>query len=1206
MGSQSAIVKKVAGGLLALVGFLFGALLAVPWFINGNSYKGQVTAAILDATGRQASVDGDIVPSALPWPTVRLENVRLANRSGGSQTDMVQIAAIDLKLSLAALFTGRLQVEEIHLDRPQVLLEQTGEGANWEFFSPSSRPVQVVDDRRPQGPLPAQPGTHTPVAAPQHLAQDDGPLAALTLVAIHDGTLRYRRNGQDSVLDRLSLETGIESPHGPFKAEVEGTWHNGKTKVPLRLDASIGDLEGGKAAPLSLRFGLQKSDAAISFSGLLVGSTAGRAAHGELRVNARDTASLARHLGLKEAPATGPLTMRASTQINGDRLSLDDLTIDIGDSHVQGSLLWDRSSQPYQLSAKLALGSLDLDRWQQALKKDQQDAPPPETTPEAAPETTTTDAPSSAPLAQSTPFSLPIPSTYRGTIDLRIGALTWRQTVLRQGHLAITLDNKGAQIDELTMQLPGSSSVGMVGRLSPAPEQDGGMAIDLSAQAQSDDFRSVVRWLGGEVQDIPNSRLNRLQGAVTIGGTLREIAFRDAEVTLDTTTVRAAATVRPPLRADQRPAIGLTLAGTSLNLDAYRGTAPPAKPVAPAEQTPVSPVDQMETAPVGSPAVSSDLWRWLRGWDANLRFGMDSLTWHDLSYKGLHAEATLQDGQLVLHDAGVRDAAGGSLQIQGGLDVTHEPTLKDLRYTLATPTPQRTGRAMGLSALSGFGNSDPLTIDGHLSGPLSGEQASSHGLTMGMTARLGTAVAFDLKGSVRSPLQAWSFQGSVDLRASEANRLIALWDDEALRQPARGPLELKGQLGNAAGKTALHDLSASMGRNHLQGTIDADWISGPRPRLVANLRGDRLDFRPQGDSAPVAPAGTTARKPAKRADVVSGVQVAEAGSGGVLSDAPTLVQVAALPAGRWSTEPLDRSPWQAVDAELTLKAAFLAFAGVEIDDADLAASLQDGVLTLSRLKGGLYGGPMDGSGSFNVRSDLPKASLTLTAQKMQIDRLLKAVSGTAAASGQGNLTVTLAAHGISEAALINSLNGEGSLDIDSLLPNAQNGQKSALVAPVLALNQFASLAHQTPAAAATIKAAFKAQNGIISVQNADLGSALYQGRLRGLINLPQWTLDLSGEAHLSEGLVANFLQQKLKLPSSLPISLSGPLDQPNVRVMTGAIDPGRAAPAAVQPGKQPVSGLLEGLLGTKQADPQQPAVKPEKAARDLLKGILGQ
>ena len=59
----------IVSGILTL---LILVVVVAPFFLDLNDYKGDIAAAVKDATGRDLAIDGDIVVSLVPLPTIRV------------------------------------------------------------------------------------------------------------------------------------------------------------------------------------------------------------------------------------------------------------------------------------------------------------------------------------------------------------------------------------------------------------------------------------------------------------------------------------------------------------------------------------------------------------------------------------------------------------------------------------------------------------------------------------------------------------------------------------------------------------------------------------------------------------------------------------------------------------------------------------------------------------------------------------------------------------------------------------------------------------------------------------------------------------------------------------------------------------------------------------------------------------------------------
>jgi AsmA protein len=134
------MVKRTIKYSLAILALIMGMLLAVPFFIDVNDYKPQITQAVEDATGRAFQI-GEIKASLFPWVGVRLDNVRLANRAGFSDRDFLKVGSLNIQLDLLPLFSKQIEVKRFTLDAPELFLERNVEGkGNWEDLTGSAPP----------------------------------------------------------------------------------------------------------------------------------------------------------------------------------------------------------------------------------------------------------------------------------------------------------------------------------------------------------------------------------------------------------------------------------------------------------------------------------------------------------------------------------------------------------------------------------------------------------------------------------------------------------------------------------------------------------------------------------------------------------------------------------------------------------------------------------------------------------------------------------------------------------------------------------------------------------------------------------------------------------------------------------------------------------------------------------------------------------
>jgi len=103
--------------------------------------------------------------------------------------------------------------------------------------------------------------------------------------------------------------------------------------------------------------------------------------------------------------------------------------------------------------------------------------------------------------------------------------------------------------------------------------------------------------------------------------------------------------------------------------------------------------------------------------------------------------------------------------------------------------------------------------------------------------------------------------------------------------------------------------------------------------------------------------------------------------------------------------PIDTGPMRSVDASVKLVAGTLISSPLRINNADLALSLKNGVLTLEHFKGGLFGGSVDLSGTIDGSKPALAIDLKGDAKAINLAEMLRSTSGTNVFGGRVRVTV---------------------------------------------------------------------------------------------------------------------------------------------------------------------------------------------------------
>src|SRR5215468_2703803 len=123
-------ILKIAGIVIAI---LIVILIAIPFFINVNSFRPKIEATASEALGRQVKV-GNLSLSLLTG-SVSADNISIAEDPAFGNTPFVTAKALKVGVEIMPLITSKeIRVTEITLEQPQITLLKTASG-KWNFSS---------------------------------------------------------------------------------------------------------------------------------------------------------------------------------------------------------------------------------------------------------------------------------------------------------------------------------------------------------------------------------------------------------------------------------------------------------------------------------------------------------------------------------------------------------------------------------------------------------------------------------------------------------------------------------------------------------------------------------------------------------------------------------------------------------------------------------------------------------------------------------------------------------------------------------------------------------------------------------------------------------------------------------------------------------------------------------------------------------------
>ncbi len=341
--------------VLALLVLLPAAAIAVLLSqFDPNDYKPRIEAAVQQATGRQLSLRGPIRLKFALVPTLTVDDASFANMPGGSRPEMARIERLEVSLALLPLLSRQVEVAQVTLVKPDILLERDAGGrANWQFGQAAA-------------PQPAQPQQQ-----PQTQQQGGGSFAIRRLT-ITDGVVTWRdaQAGRSRVVAVQSLAART-APGEPVSVDARLAID----ALALTAEARFGTPEmvasASAAAPFPLRLSLQTEGASLSLDGSIAEPRAGRGWRFAVQAAVADLARFAPLLPDVPLPALRDLRLSAQAADSGAAMpQIRELQLSLGETdlnalapglrlqRLQASL--PSADQPLALQAEATSGTTPL------------------------------------------------------------------------------------------------------------------------------------------------------------------------------------------------------------------------------------------------------------------------------------------------------------------------------------------------------------------------------------------------------------------------------------------------------------------------------------------------------------------------------------------------------------------------------------------------------------------------------------------------------------------------------------------------------------------------------------------------------------------------------------------------------------------------------------------------------------------------------
>jgi AsmA protein len=253
-------MKRFLKIVAIVIAVLVVIAIAIPFFIDANTFRPKLEAELTDALGREVKV-GNISLSLLSGG-VTADNISIADDPQFSKAPFVQAKAFKVGVEMIPLiFSRTLNITQLTLDQPQISLVKSENGEKWNFSSLGgknpSAPAHTTDNAAPktsaQTPAQESTGGGNPNLSVGKLNVNNGRLT----VSKADSTEAQR------VYDKVTIEVKNFSFNSSFPLTMSANTPSGGT---MKLSGTAGPINPTDAAltPLNAKIAVQKMNLAAS------------------------------------------------------------------------------------------------------------------------------------------------------------------------------------------------------------------------------------------------------------------------------------------------------------------------------------------------------------------------------------------------------------------------------------------------------------------------------------------------------------------------------------------------------------------------------------------------------------------------------------------------------------------------------------------------------------------------------------------------------------------------------------------------------------------------------------------------------------------------------------------------------------------------------------------------------------------------------
>lgn len=239
-------MKRYYIAIPVILALVLGALIAAPGFVDWNAYKDRARTQISTTTGYDVELRGDISLALLPTPRVYVADVFVKDPASSSpDAALATLGRLDVRVAFWPLLGGKIAVDSIYLEKPEVHLSKNAEG-RFNFMTPE---LEAMAGQKSEAQKERDKGAFS---------------VSVKQIGVSKGSFSYVEAGKEPQrIEDINLDVGADTLQGPF--EVKGAFsYKGQ---PVEIDAKTGRYDA-QAQSLSLNLEADFSGLALEYAGV--------------------------------------------------------------------------------------------------------------------------------------------------------------------------------------------------------------------------------------------------------------------------------------------------------------------------------------------------------------------------------------------------------------------------------------------------------------------------------------------------------------------------------------------------------------------------------------------------------------------------------------------------------------------------------------------------------------------------------------------------------------------------------------------------------------------------------------------------------------------------------------------------------------------------------------------------------------------------